>query len=68
MGASLRAAPRHESVPDDPILPLELAESLHATMAEAGWDAEFVRFSGGHTIGAEALVGLRSFLRRVLLT
>ncbi len=52
--------------PDDQVLPLQLAEELHAALRAAGADAELVRFRGGHGIGNSVLEGLSQFLSRVL--
>ena len=46
----------------DPVLPFSLAKRLHETLVLSQWNAEFVPFSGGHGIGAEALLALRNFL------
>lgn len=40
---------------DDPILPYENAVALRDLLQAAGWDVQFLPFSGGHTIPPEAL-------------
>jgi phospholipase/carboxylesterase len=52
--------------PDDPILPFTLAERLHNAALDAGLDARFVRFVGGHGVGQPVLDALGGFLREIL--
>jgi phospholipase/carboxylesterase len=46
----------------DPILSFAAAESLRDLLRAAGLTVEWVPFDGGHTIGAEAVSGLKDFL------
>ena len=50
----------------DPVLPYEAAEWLRALFTEAGMQHEFVPFAGGHTIPADVLGALGTFLERRL--
>ncbi|MBK6462918.1 MAG: phospholipase [Myxococcales bacterium] len=47
---------------DDDILPYAYAARLHEGLREAGVDARFVRFEGGHGIAPEVLGALAAFL------
>lgn len=47
---------------DDDILPYALAARLHEGLREAGVDARFVPFEGGHGIAPEVLTSLAEFL------
>ncbi len=50
----------------DPLLPFDRAEALRDLLAAAGLRVEFLPFAGMHTIPAEALVGLISFIAQRL--
>ncbi|MFO0597223.1 MAG: phospholipase [Myxococcaceae bacterium] len=50
----------------DPVLPYEAATWLQDLLVQAGLQHEFVPFAGGHTIPAEVLSRLATFLERRL--
>lgn len=48
--------------PDDPVLPLALAERFRDLVKAAGWEHTWVSFAGGHGIAPSVLAALTSFL------
>lgn len=50
----------------DPILPFELAERLHAQLEQAGVKGPFVAFNGGHGVHPVVLTALTEFLGATL--
>lgn len=50
----------------DPILPYELAERLHAELTQAGLSGQFIGFSGGHGIHPGVVAALGNFLGETL--
>jgi len=51
---------------EDPILPFQTSLDLKGTLAAAGWPIDWISFRGGHGIPRNVLIGVSTFLSRVL--